>query len=74
MLAALEKAGAKAVGRGDDRRLDVGLPGRQAAKVRSIGVLTGGFSEPELLDAGASEVFASVDDLRKDLDGGVLRV
>ena len=29
------------------------------AEVRSIGVLTGGFSATELLDAGASEVFAS---------------
>ena len=29
----------------------------KAAKVRSIGVLTGGFSEHELLDAGASNVF-----------------
>ena len=31
----------------------------KAAKVRSIGVLTGGFSEDELLDAGASKVFVS---------------
>ena len=29
----------------------------KAARVRSIGVLTGGFSEAELLDAGASKVF-----------------
>lgn len=46
----------------------------KAAKVRSIGVLTGGFSETELLDAGASKVFPSVDDLRQGLEDTVLRV
>jgi HAD superfamily hydrolase (TIGR01509 family) len=45
-----------------------------AADVRSIGVLTGGFSEQELLDAGASQVFRSVEDLRKEVDEAVLRV
>jgi len=44
------------------------------AKVRSIGVLTGGFSEKELLDAGAEKVFTSVDELRKHLDADVVRV
>jgi phosphoglycolate phosphatase-like HAD superfamily hydrolase len=46
----------------------------KAAKVRSIGVLTGGFSEQELRDAGASKVFLSVDDLRSSLQDTVLRV
>ena len=46
----------------------------KAAKVRSIGVLTGGFSEEELLDAGASKVFESVEDLRQDSTDTVLRV
>jgi HAD superfamily hydrolase (TIGR01509 family) len=46
----------------------------EAAKVRSIGVLTGGFSEQELLEAGASKVFTSVEDLRSELDEAVQRV
>jgi HAD superfamily hydrolase (TIGR01549 family) len=46
----------------------------KAARVRSIGVLTGGFSEAELLEAGASKVFESVEDLRSRLEETVLRV
>ncbi len=46
----------------------------KAARVRSIGVLTGGFSEAELLEAGASKVFASVEDLRSRLQETILRV
>jgi HAD superfamily hydrolase (TIGR01509 family) len=74
VLAALEKAGAKpqdAVMIGDSvwdcRAADT-------AKVRSIGVLTGGFSESELSEAGASKVFESVEKLREGLDETVLRV
>jgi HAD superfamily hydrolase (TIGR01509 family) len=37
------------------------------AGVETIAVLTGGFSKQELLDAGAREVFTSVDELRKSL-------
>jgi HAD superfamily hydrolase (TIGR01509 family) len=44
------------------------------ARVRSVGVLTGGFSEQELLDAGASRVYPAVEDLRQDLDASPLRV
>jgi HAD superfamily hydrolase (TIGR01509 family) len=44
------------------------------ARVRSVGVLTGGFSEEELLDAGASHVYAAVEELRQDLDASPLRV
>jgi HAD superfamily hydrolase (TIGR01509 family) len=44
------------------------------AKVRSIGVLTGGFSDAELLDAGASKAFESVEQLRAGLEQTVLRV
>jgi HAD superfamily hydrolase (TIGR01509 family) len=44
------------------------------ARVRSIGVLTGGFSEDELRDAGASRVYASVEELRQDLDAFVVKV
>ena len=46
----------------------------KTARVNSIGVLTGGFSEQELLDAGASSVFTSVEELRKRLEETVLRV
>jgi HAD superfamily hydrolase (TIGR01509 family) len=38
------------------------------AEISTIGVLTGGFSEQELRDAGADPVFACVDDLRRGLD------
>jgi HAD superfamily hydrolase (TIGR01549 family) len=37
------------------------------AKLPSIGVLTGGFSEQELTEAGATMVFDSVDHLREEL-------
>src|SRR3954471_9465789 len=65
VLAALEKAGAEpadAVMIGDsvwDCRA------AERAGTRSIGVLTGGFSEQELTEAGASEVFSSVNELRE---------
>jgi HAD superfamily hydrolase (TIGR01509 family) len=39
-----------------------------AARIESIAVLTGGFSEEELRAAGASVVFSSIDDLRTRLD------
>jgi HAD superfamily hydrolase (TIGR01509 family) len=43
---------------------------RAAAKagIETIGVLTGGFSEGELLEAGAVAVFETADDLRRRLD------
>jgi len=74
VLAALEKAGADAkdavmIG---DSTWDCEAAKR--AKVRAIGVLTGGFSEQELLEAGAEKVFISVDELRKHLDADVVRV
>jgi HAD superfamily hydrolase (TIGR01509 family) len=74
VLAALAKARAKpadAVMIGDSTW---DCRAAKAAKVRSIGVLTGGFSEQELLEAGASKVFASVDELRGNLDAEVMRV
>lgn len=43
------------------------------AEVKTIGVLTGGFSEAELRGAGAVDVFESVDDLRGQLDKTPLR-
>jgi HAD superfamily hydrolase (TIGR01549 family) len=39
------------------------------AKIESIGVLTGGFSDKELLEAGASKVYESIVQMRRDLDG-----
>ena len=74
VLAALEKVQAKAkdavmIG---DSTWD--CRAAKAARVRSIGVLTGGFSEAELLDAGASKVFESVEELRSGLGETVLRV
>ncbi len=54
--------------RGDGRRLDVGLRGgRERAGVETIAVLTGGFSEEELREAGALAVFDSIDELRQRL-------
>ena len=38
------------------------------ADVETVAVLTGGFSEEELLDAGALSVYASIEDLRGSLD------
>ena len=38
------------------------------AGLRAVGVLTGGFSRDELLDAGAAEVYADLPDLVEDLD------
>ncbi|GAB3675932.1 HAD family hydrolase [Angustibacter aerolatus] len=42
------------------------------AGVQGVGVLTGGFSEPELRDAGADEVWRRVDDLLERLDESLL--
>jgi HAD superfamily hydrolase (TIGR01549 family) len=46
--------------------------GRRAG-VETIAVLTGGFSEQELLDAGATGVYESIDELRRSLDETPLR-
>jgi HAD superfamily hydrolase (TIGR01509 family) len=43
------------------------------AGVGTIAVMTGGFSEEELKDAGASTVYQSVAELRRDLDRTPLR-
>jgi phosphoglycolate phosphatase-like HAD superfamily hydrolase len=37
-----------------------------AAGIPTLAVLTGGFSEEELREAGAAEVFESIGELRKD--------
>jgi HAD superfamily hydrolase (TIGR01509 family) len=74
VLAALEKVGAEA-----DEALMIGdsvwdCRAAERAGVRSVGVLTGGFSEAELLDAGAAKVFDSVETLREHLDEAPVRV
>jgi HAD superfamily hydrolase (TIGR01509 family) len=74
VLAALAKAGAEP---GDAVMIGDSVWDCQAAEsagVRSVGVLTGGFSEGELLDAGAAKVFASVEELRAGLEDTPLRV
>ena len=64
--------GGRAVGR-DDRRLDLGHRGRARAELKTVAVLTGGFSEAELRDAGAVAVFESLVDLTEKLDATPLR-
>ena len=74
IVAALEKADAdpgEAVMIGDSTW---DCRAAEQAGVRSIGVLTGGFSREELEEAGASEVFESVDALRERLADTPLRV
>jgi HAD superfamily hydrolase (TIGR01549 family) len=71
VVAALEKAGD-----GDglmigDSTFDCEAAGR--AGIETLAVLTGGFSEQELRDAGAARVFASIDELRQALEATPLR-
>jgi HAD superfamily hydrolase (TIGR01549 family) len=66
IVAAMEKAG------GDDAVM-IGdsvwdCEAAKAAKVPTIGLLTGGFSDKELEEAGAAAVFESIAELRRDLD------
>jgi HAD superfamily hydrolase (TIGR01549 family) len=66
IVAAMEKAG------GDDAVM-IGdsvwdCEAAKAAKVPTIGLLTGGFSHKELEEAGAAAVFESIAELRRDLD------
>jgi HAD superfamily hydrolase (TIGR01549 family) len=65
ILAALEKAGASEGIMVGDSTWDC-----EAAKrvgIRTVAVLTGGFSEQELRDAGAAAVFGSIPELREHL-------
>jgi HAD superfamily hydrolase (TIGR01509 family) len=66
VLAALEKVGSKDAIMIGDSTWD--CQAAKAAGISSIAVLTGGFSEEELREAGASEVFQSIDELRLGLD------
>ena len=62
--AALEKAGEGPAVMVGDSTWDV--KAAEAAGVQTIAVLTGGFSEDELLEAGAAEVVRSIAELRDD--------
>ncbi|HWH94246.1 MAG TPA: HAD family hydrolase [Baekduia sp.] len=66
VLAALEQLdGAPAIMIGDSTW---DCRAAEAAGIPSIAVLTGGFSEEELREAGAAAVFRSIDELRTSLD------
>jgi HAD superfamily hydrolase (TIGR01509 family) len=66
ILAALEKLdGAPGVMIGDSTW---DCEAAERAGIPSIAVLTGGFSDEELREAGASMVFGSIDELRQRLD------
>jgi HAD superfamily hydrolase (TIGR01549 family) len=67
VVAALEKAGGGEAVMVGDSTWDCEAAKR--AKIKSIGVLTGGFSEKELLEAGAATVYRSIVEMRRDLDG-----
>ncbi len=66
VLAALDKVGSKDAVMIGDSTWD--CQAAKAAGIKSIAVLTGGFSSEELEEAGASQVFESIDELRQSLD------
>lgn len=70
VLAALDQVGSKDAIMIGDATWD----GRaaKAAGIDSIAVLTGGFSSEELREAGASEVYESIGELRRSLDDSPL--
>jgi HAD superfamily hydrolase (TIGR01549 family) len=71
VAAAMEKAGELSAVMVGDSTWDVEAAGR--AELKTIAVLTGGFSEAELRDAGAVAVFESLTELREALDSTPLR-
>ena len=66
VLAALNKLGGGPAVMVGDSTWD--CEAAKSAGIPSIAVLTGGFSEKELRDAGAADVFGSIDELRLSLD------
>ena len=70
VLAALDKAGSDDAVMVGDTPWDVKAAAR--AGVETIAVLTGGFAEQELRDAGAAAVYESVAALREDLGSTAL--
>jgi phosphoglycolate phosphatase-like HAD superfamily hydrolase len=71
VVAAIQKAGQLSAVMIGDSIWDVEAAAR--AEVKTIAVLTGGFSEAELRDAGAVDVFESLVDLRERLGTTPLR-
>jgi phosphoglycolate phosphatase-like HAD superfamily hydrolase len=65
VVAAVDKAGGGPAVMVGDSVYDCEAAGRVG--VETLAVLTGGFSERELLDAGALRVFHSIDELRAEL-------
>ena len=68
---AMQRAGALSAVMVGDSTWDIEAAAR--AELKTLGVLTGGFSEAELVDAGAVAVFESLVDLRLGLDSTPLR-
>jgi HAD superfamily hydrolase (TIGR01509 family) len=68
--AAMDKAGTDDAVMVGDSTWDCMAAGR--AGLSTVGVLTGGFSEHELREAGATEVYPSLDELLPRLDRGAL--
>ena len=66
VVAAIEKAGGDGAVMVGDSTWDCEAARR--ADIPSVGVLTGGFSEQELRDAGAGQVFDSIEALRRALE------
>jgi HAD superfamily hydrolase (TIGR01549 family) len=64
--AAIDKAGGGEAVMVGDSTWDCEAAGR--AGIKTVAVLTGGFSEAELKDAGAVAVYRSIDELRQSLD------
>ena len=71
VAAAMQKAGELSAVMVGDTTWDVEAAAR--AEIKTIGVLTGGFSEAELREAGAVDVFASPAELLQRLDNTPLR-
>ena len=70
-MSAMRKVGELSAVMVGDSTWDVEAAAR--AGVKTIAVLTGGFSEAELREAGAVDVFESLLDLREALDRTPLR-
>ncbi|MBN1528725.1 MAG: HAD family hydrolase [Thermoleophilaceae bacterium] len=71
VLAAIEKAGEDDAVMVGDSTWDCIAAKR--AGIQTVAVLTGGFSEQELLDAGAACVFESIEELRANVEDTPLR-
>jgi HAD superfamily hydrolase (TIGR01549 family) len=71
VVTAMQKAGELSAVMVGDSTWDVEAAAR--ADLKTIAVLTGGFSEAELRDAGAVDVFESLVELRAQLDATPLR-